>query len=362
MGLGMSLVQSQALQLRQSIECSLSQNLAVVQKQMIALALYQKREDELVALYKKALARGDVRLYDKHGLKFEIALVLQKEIPPEILEDCGPAFSHVLFSGFEALFLGTKRALSRGSWLLFAAKDYKNVPEKFLEYWAVHERGEQITLGNHNLATKLEFNIAAKEKTLRNYVKWLEENEPDHLANVFAYQMHLALPDDDDFKELLETSQQSDEIQRLRELIEQTNWPYLILQKLSLYDKMNEKIDKSIKQIAKSVQLALEKYSGLEVITEIEKDLIAKFKEISSLRKYFCAIRHTPTWEYTRKIMENEMAERRSRIGLVYGGSPQKQGEFIDLLKKLGLETHSLPKKNIFSDNLTEAFDYALSH
>lgn len=362
MGLGMSLVQSQALQLRQSIECSLSQNLMVTQKQMLSMMLYKKKEDELVALYKKALARGDVRLYDKHGLKFEIALVLQKEIPPEILKNCGPAFSHVLFSGFEMLFLGIKKALSRGSWLLFVAKDYKSVPEKFLEYWAVHERGEQITLGDHNLATKLEFNIAAKEKTLRNYVKWLEENEPDHLANVFAYQMHLDMPDDDDFKNLLKTNQQSEEVQRLRELIEQTNWPYLVLQKLSLYEKMNKKIAKKIGQINNYILFALEKNSALDVIVEIEKGLIANFQEISALRKYLSVLRHTVSWEYAIKQLENKMSERRSRIGLISSEKTKAQTEFIDELKRLGIEINSLPKKGIFSIDLTEAFDYALTH
>lgn len=362
MGFGPRLSVSTSLELRMNMECLLEQSLVIVQKQMMGLALYQKREDELVALYKKALARGDVRLYDKHGFKFEIALVLEKEVPAEILRECGPAFSHVLYSGFEALLLGHKKALSRGSWLLFAVIDYKNVPEKYLEYWAIHERGEQITLGNHNLATKLEFNIAAKEKTLRNYVKWLEENEPDHLANVFAYQMHLDLPDDDEFRELLTASLQSEEIQHLRNVIEETQWPYLVLQKLSLFDKINMRIDKEIRAINNFIQLALEKNNGLEVIVEIENSLIARFKEISTLRKYFSAIRHRAVWEYTIKVLENEMAERRSRIGLVYGVNPQKQGEFIDLLKKLALETHSLPKKNIFSVNVTEAFDYALSH
>ena len=77
MGMGISLRVSQALSLRQDMECALSQILCVTQRLRLSLELYLNREDELTRLYKKALQRGMVKFYDKHGMKFEYALVHQ---------------------------------------------------------------------------------------------------------------------------------------------------------------------------------------------------------------------------------------------------------------------------------------------
>lgn len=242
-GLGLSLRVSPALSLRQSIEARLEQGLFVAQKLQIILAPYLKREDELTRLYRKALRAKRVKLYEKHGMKFEYALVRAKDVP----EDCKAygnwAFSHCLYNKLEAFIFGTQYALSRGSWLLFVIYDmYPNMPEEYIGYAAVHERGEQITLGDHNLASKLEFGIAKEENRLTEYMAWLEEYCPEKFADVFSYQTHLDLPASDEFQEVLKLSSSSEEATRVRQMIEEFEWPLTLLKKFELYQKQNEKV------------------------------------------------------------------------------------------------------------------------
>tara|TARA_Y100000310_G_scaffold301611_1_gene338217 strand:+ start:1359 stop:2426 length:1068 start_codon:yes stop_codon:yes gene_type:complete len=240
MRLGPSLKISQALELRQSMEIALTQSLFIKQIQLV-LTHYLRREDRFKKLYKKALKRGMVKLYDKHGMKFEFALVQAKDVPDDLKEHGNWAFSHCLFKKMEALFFGERYALARGSWLLFVVYDmYQEVPNFCIEYAAVHERGEQVTLGDHNLASKLEFAIARKEGKLGKYMKWIEEEAPGKFADVFSYQTHLELPDSEEFQKVLELSASGEEATGVREMIEEFEWPYRLLQKLMHYKKHNE--------------------------------------------------------------------------------------------------------------------------
>ena len=367
-GFSMTLQTSQALDLRQSLEIKLEQNLVVIQKIMLQLALYKNRENYLTKLYAKALKRGQVKLYNKHGLKFEYALVNNKEVPNDILRDCGPAFSHVLFSAFEALFQSQAYARSRGSWLLFVVKDfYPATPPEFLEYWAVHERGEQVTLGNHNLATKLEFLVATREQNIRHYIQWLEQNSPDHLANVFAYQMHLALPDDEDFQALLQLSLQTEEVQLIRQSIEEFTWPYSLLQKLALYDKNNEKILLTLHNATDSIVYFIENPHGnLEhTYLQIQKIMAAHFHEIALLRKFLSVSRLTAEWKSCINKIADKMTETISRLSAISEiakqNNPNAPTDFLEILTKHKLDADPLPKQGVFQPNIAEAFDYALN-
>jgi len=366
MGMSMTLRVSQALELRQAMEIQLNQSLIVEQKIMLQLTLYQEREKTLTKLYAKALKRGDVKLYQKHGMKFEYALVNKNEVPESILRECGSAFSHVLFNGFEALFMGTKYALSRGSWLLFVVRDfYQYTPPNFLEFWAVHERGEQVTLGDHNLATKLEFAIAAKEKKIRQYIKWLEKNSPDHLANVFAYQMHLELPDDDEFQKLLRLSLKTEEVQLIRQYIDEFQWPFSLLQKLSLYDKNNEKITQALRHASDTLAYFVSNSYGLEpTYLMVQQQMIMLFQKIAQLRKFLSVIRQTQEWHACLNNIADKMAKLISHLGdislSVKEKNPQVQKDFIDILNKYDLGNDPLPKKDVFDKDISQAFDFAL--
>src|SRR3990167_6736974 len=136
MELGMSLVLSPALEQRLRLEQELEQSLLIVHRIALTLKMYQRREQALTTLYRKAVERGSVRRYDKHGMQFEFALVRRHEVPAELRDQL--AFSHCLFRAFDALFGGTRFALARGSWLLFVVEDFlPNIPPAYLEYAAV---------------------------------------------------------------------------------------------------------------------------------------------------------------------------------------------------------------------------------
>ena len=165
MGMSLVLRQSQSLEMRQHLEQTLSQALVVKQSLKLQLALYQEREDAATKLYGKAMRKGMVRQYQGHGMTFEFALVSKKDVPEWIWKQCGYAFSHCLMKCWDIMVGGEMYARAKGSWLLFVIHDmHANMPEEVIQYAAIHEFGEMITLGDHNLASKLEFAIAAQEK------------------------------------------------------------------------------------------------------------------------------------------------------------------------------------------------------
>ena len=314
MGLRMSLRISPALELRQALEARLTQGLFIRQSQRLALALYRKREDELTRLYRKVLERRMVKRYDKHGMAFEYALVRAEDVPDELKADGNWAFSHCLYSALEALFAGRRHAMARGSWLLFVICDlYAGMPERYLEYAAVHERGEQVTLGDHNLASKLEFAIAREEGKLIGYMGWLEENCPAKFADVFSYQAHLDLPAADEFQEVLELSTATEEATRVRQMITAFEWPSRLLQKLTSYQKRGEAVAEIVTRALHAAEvLAGEGGTPLkELIERIRGEVARRLRAIveRELTRYISYPRLDALWREQRIAVDTKFAE-----------------------------------------------------
>lgn len=352
MHLGLSLRVSQSLELRQVMELALTQSLFITQQLKLALTLYIKREGELTRLYRNALKRGMVKLYDKHGMKFEYALVRAKDVPADLKVYGNWAFSHCLFKGFEALFFGNQYAMARGSWLLFVIYDmYPAMPERYIEYAAVHERGEQVTLGDHNLASKLEFAIAKKENNLVEYMAWLEEQCHAKFADVFSYQTHLELPAADEFQEILEAFSSSEEATKVRQMIEEFEWPYRLLQKLTLYKKRNEEVVEITTQALHVAEiLAGEGGLPLKELVGRVRDEVAKqlhFIVERELKRYISFPRLDTLWRELRIGVDKkfvEMLNARQRT------NPNYLQELIDA----GI-SDSLPRDGVLSISFTEA-------
>jgi hypothetical protein len=134
LGHGMSLEQSLALEMRQTLEQRLYQSLTVIQLVRLELSLYREREQAFTRLYEKALNTGKVRTYNKHGLNFEYALVSVNDLPKSFEGNLEMAFSHCLYDKLEAELFGKLYALARGSWLLFVVEDmYPSIPFEWLE-------------------------------------------------------------------------------------------------------------------------------------------------------------------------------------------------------------------------------------
>ena len=249
-GIGMSMSQSlklsQRLELRPQLTQKLEQAIKCKLAMKLALRLYLKREDEFKKLYLWAGEHGKLRNYNKHGMNFEYALVPYHKVPAGIVEDYGCAFSHCLYNGFEALFFGRRFALARGQWMMFVVEDaYGGLPYDAIQYAAAHERGEMCTLGDHSLATRLEFGVAAKERKLKWYLGWIEQTCPRKFADVFARQAHLQMPEDEEleasFDEAVQVFLASDEAKHVRQMIEDFEWPLPVLQRLNRYRQTNEK-------------------------------------------------------------------------------------------------------------------------
>lgn len=246
MSLGCCLSQSQSLSMREALEARLTQKMIQTQKEklILELRLYQKREDEFKKLYARALKNKMVYQYDRHGLKFEFACLKRTWLSGNLLREGHCGFAHALYNPWEALFFGTKVALARASWLIFTVPDFFKpvmMPPDIVRYVAVHEHGEEVTLGEHDLATKLEFSVSKNEGKIKSYVCWLEENCPTKFVDVFSYQPTLVLPDSEEFQQELEMRSQAEYATHVRKMIEGFEWPYSLLQKLSRYQKESEK-------------------------------------------------------------------------------------------------------------------------
>lgn len=347
MYLGMTLQVSQSLALRQKMETELTQNCVVTQEHKLVLTAYVQREREIRKLYRKALKRGMVKLYAKHGMKFEYALISAKDVPPGY-EAYGWAFSHCLYNKFEALMLGSQYAMARGSWLLFVVYDaYPSMPHYCLEYSAVHERGEQVTLGNHNLASKLEFAIAKKEHKLSEYVAWIEEHDPAKFADIFSYQTHLEFPEEEGFQEILETFSSSEEAKKIRRMIEEFEWPHRILQRLSLYRRRNEEVIEIMTQAMRTAEfLADDSFAPLDfIIGQICSEVAKQLRSIvrRGLKRYVNLSRIDSLWHELRSGVDKkfvEMLHRRQAL------NPDYLQEFLDsgidgALPRSGMLSHS---------------------
>ena len=177
---GLTLQASQALVSRLEMEAELRPGIVSGKGQ-------NDSESWITRLYGNALSCGMVRSYDKHGIKFEYALVSAQDIP-DSHKVHGRSFSHCLCNKFDMLMLGSQYALEHGSWLLFVVYDARPLmPDYCLEYAAVRECGHRATLGNDDLATKLELMIAEKEHNLSGYLTWLKENYPSEFAEVSRF-------------------------------------------------------------------------------------------------------------------------------------------------------------------------------
>lgn len=352
MHLGLSLKVSQSLELRESMELVLTQSLFIAQQLKLTLTLYIKREGGLIELYRNALKRGMVKLYDKHGMKFEYALVRANDVPANLTVDGNWAFSHCLFKGFEALFFGKQYAMARGSWLLFVIYDmYPGMPEHYIEYAAVHERGEQVTLGDHNLASKLEFAIAKKENNLVKYMAWIEEQCPAKFADVFSYQTHLELPAADEFQEVLETFSSSEEATKIQQMIEEFEWPYRLLQKLTLYKKRNEEVVEIATQALRVAEI-LAGESGLplkELVGRIRVEVAKQLRFIveRELKRYISFPRLDALWRELRIGVDRKFVE-------MLNARQRSNPNYLQELIEAGI-SDSLPRDEILSLSFAEA-------
>lgn len=228
---------------RQRLEAQLQAALRLEHSQRLELKLYEQWGEVVAELYMKAMAADRICRYKRHGFDFEYALLSLSDITRELhqIEAAGFAFCFCLNETITAKVKRRTVTLPRGMWLLCVVHDgVPGWPKRFYEYAAVHERGEQVTMGQHALASKLEFAIAAREGKLGAYMEWLEENHPRKFSDVLNHTDHLRLPDDPEFLDVVEESVSTEEARRVARMIEEFDWPLATLRRLNLCKKRQE--------------------------------------------------------------------------------------------------------------------------
>ena len=360
MGMSMSIVQSQSLSLRQVMESKLQQT--VTQKVVLEMRQYLQREDKSKKLYQRALERGDVRQYDGHGLPFEYARIQKQdleELEATHLLDLGCGFAHCLYSGWDGFFFGKKMAMAKGSWLLFVVTDFFSVPfpEEYIQYVAIHEHGEEVTLGEHNLAIKLEFAIAKREQKISRYVCWWEEHSLVRFVDVFSHQSVIVLPDSEEFQEMLELKSKAEYAQRVRTMIEDFSWPYRVLQKLSRYNKLSQEVEGrlmgGLSVTVKAAQDLTLRHSISEALEILEAALEPFLRTAQENSQYICWPRLKEKYrELRRDVVAAFDVYCQQRIGMLLEEPQDEQVE-----KELNtLPAGGLPQDGILSSDPTIAF------
>lgn len=353
-GLGMQLCQSTALTQRQEMLAELEQSMQVIQRTELSLELYRKREEISTRLYRQALSKGRVILYNNHGIQYEFALVSKKQVPEWIYKECGYAFSHCLMDTFESLLRGKDYALSQGSWLLFVIHDFfPHTPSKIIKYASLHERAEMATLGDHNLASKFEFGMSAKENNLRWYINWLEKHYPEKFASTFTYQTHWPIPESGRLKNLLDNFSSTEEAEHIQATIEGFEWPHSILTKLTEYKKVNDEITTLIfKSFDEVVLLLKQSVEVKEIVQDIKNELKILLKQIKLKKQYLNSDLIGDIWAGRRGELANRFLERVNFIKTI-----KDQIQVASDLSKIGSDG-SLPNQGVLASN----FEKAIKH
>jgi hypothetical protein len=360
MGMCLSLQQSQALTLRQTMEERLIQDMRITQVQKLELKQYLEREDSFKRLYRDALKDGRVAGYNKHGLKFEFALVGKKELEGSIRggDSCG--YAHVLYDPWEALFHGQKIAMARGSWLLFVVPDFFApivMPKDIIQFVAVHEHGEEITLGQHYLATKLEFAVSRNERKIAPYLLWLENNYTAKFVDVFSNATRIVLPDSDEFQRELELRSKAEYAKRVREMIEGFEWPFRALQKMSLFQKRSKDVQGLILGVYTSIAHRLSEAMPIDAnigsVVKALRDEITDLlrKRAKPLSHYICASNLQGAYREVRPVLVKAFDQlRNSRRAMLDGRG--ELARFVEEIASLG--TSGFPSDGVFSSDIKE--------
>jgi len=226
----LSLQLRQELSQQQKLEQKLEQKVELNQKlsQKISLNLYLEVEDFMKGLIRKVNNRNSWKTFNKHDFKFTYASVNYAEVK-HIVDVTGPGFAHCQYNMFDGI--------QRGDWTLFVVTDM--IPSSFEQYVALHERGEQLSLGNHYFASKLEFAAVGKDWMTKKYASWIDYKMPTKFTDLTIPVLFPLIPDDF-LDELRTMGNDVDEQRHAEDFIEENPLPELIMKKALSYEQINQ--------------------------------------------------------------------------------------------------------------------------
>jgi hypothetical protein len=258
MGLGLSLSLSprleQRLDLRQRLEQRLEQRLAQQLTLKIGLELYLEREELFNGFMAWADEHNSWAEFDKDGFKFTYARIPYRLAKP-IADRYGFGFAHCQYNPFDALINGKKVALARGDWTLFVVGD--KIDSGLEDFVAIHERGEQLSLGDHYFASQLEFALASKRRVMGKYVQFIDREAPTKFVDL-AQKVHFPILPEELVDFLKSQGKRNDEELRIAEkLIDKYPLPLGVLKLMEKYDNATETVCEAIRKGVGFTQYAL---------------------------------------------------------------------------------------------------------
>ncbi len=233
----------QRLELEQKLEQKVEQNQQLIQK--VSLELYLEVEEFMKGLIRKVEDENSWKNFDKHGFQFEYAAVKYADVQ-HIVDVTGPGFAHCQYNAFEGI--------ARGEWTLFVVTDM--IPKEFEQYVALHERGEQLSLGNHYFASKLEFAAVKKDFMIKKYASWIDRTAPTKFTDLTIPVVFPLIPEDF-LDELREMGNNVDEQRYAENFIEENPLPELIMKKTLEYEQINRNLISAMIKIVGPSQQAI---------------------------------------------------------------------------------------------------------
>lgn len=246
----------QRLALEQKLEARLSQQISL----KISLSKYLAQEDFIKRLINWASENNTWRNFKKQGFDFNYAAVPYNLAKP-IADAFGCGFAHCMYNLFEAILFDRKAAMARGDWVLFVVEDL--LPKKnLIDNIAIHERGEELSLGNHYFASKLEFAFAQKNKGVREHVKFIDTKYPSKFVDLTQKVLFPVLPDE--LVDLLNQSGKRNqaELTLAEEMISKYPLPVSVLKKMDKYSDITQAICEKIRNCIGPTQGAIYRLTG----------------------------------------------------------------------------------------------------
>lgn len=270
--------QKHALQqvMSQELQQKLQQRLTQQVIQRITLQQYFEQETFMNGLLVWAEENKAFINFNQGGFKFRYALVPYSKAS-FIADRYGPGFAHCQYEPFEALIFGRQVALAKGDWTLFVVKDM--IPASLRDPVALHERGEEISLGDHFFASQLEFAFAKKRRFLKPYTQFIDENYPSKFIDLTQKVLFPILPEE--LADYLQTEgrRNPEELAQAETLIKNYPLSSEILKKMECYEAVTEKICKLFGSALGPTQMKFHSYH----ISQHEKQEITYPTEIARI-------------------------------------------------------------------------------
>lgn len=242
---------SQKLELRQELEQRLEQRLRQQQKLEISLGLYLEQEDFTAGLVRMANSQDWWKTFKKDGFEFRYVAPPVEHVKG-IVEKTGPGWAHCVYNPFEEH--------SKGEWIIFIVPDM--IPEGLEDFVALHERGEELSRGNHYFASKLEFAYVGRRNKIRDYTKFIDSQYPSKFIDLTQEVHFPILPPE--LRAYLEEQepQHTAEIEIAEKMIADKPIPTTILRKMVKYDDAANTVQKRIdSDVGKTQQLIWKEYN-----------------------------------------------------------------------------------------------------